>query len=94
MSAARYPALRRFFTSFSVTEEASHLPLEPDPAMAGEGGGGGEEGSFFWALRAWEIGRLRLEEGVGKRGGICCPLIGGKNANRPHLCLETRLFPT
>ena len=83
MSAARYPVLQRYLTSFSVMEEASHFPLEPDPAMAGEGGGGGEEGSFFRALRAWEIGRLRLEEGVGKKGGIYCPLIGGRNANHP-----------
>ena len=40
MVAAWYPALRRSFISFSVTEEASHLPLEPDPDMAREVGGG------------------------------------------------------
>ena len=38
----RYPAVRRSFIS-SVTEEASHLPLEPAPAMVGVGGGGGGE---------------------------------------------------
>src|SRR5215216_1375881 len=83
MFAARYPALRRSFISFSVMEEASHLPLEPDPAMVGGGGGGEKDGSFFSGARAWEIIRLRLEEGVGKKGGIYCPLIGGENANRP-----------
>ena len=62
--------LRSSFTSFSVMEEASHLPLEPDPAMAGEGGGGEEDGSFFGGPGAWEIGRQRLEEGMGKEGGI------------------------
>ena len=55
MCAAMYPALWRCFTSFSVTEEVSHFPLEPELAMAGEGGGGEEDESFF---RALELGRL------------------------------------
>ena len=46
MVAARYPALRRYVISFSMTEEASHLPLEPDPAMVRGGGGGEEEENF------------------------------------------------
>ena len=43
------------------------MPLELDPAMAGEGGGGEEEESFFerWSLGDWkaEAGRGRGEEG-------------------------------
>ena len=35
------------FISFSVMEEASHLPLEPDSAMVGGGGGGGEKDRNF-----------------------------------------------
>ena len=42
MSADRYPTPRRPLTSFLVTEEAPHLPLEPDPDMAAEVGGGGK----------------------------------------------------
>ena len=50
--------------------------------------------TFFRVLRAWEIGRLRRCEGMGEKVKIHCPLIGSKNANRPHSCLESRLFPT
>ena len=64
MFVARYPTLRSSFTSFSVTEEASDLPLEPDPAMAGEGGGGKEDENFFghWSLRDWDA------EATGRHG--------------------------
>jgi hypothetical protein len=52
-------------TSFSVTVEASHLPLEPDPAIAGVGGSSGGDWSYGrWSL---EIGRQKLEEGVKKK---------------------------
>ena len=57
MVAARYPALRRSFISFSVTEEVSHFPLESDLAMVGGGGGGGEEDRNFLgakSLRDWK----------------------------------------
>ena len=47
-STDRYPASRSSLTSFSVTEEASHLPFEPDPDMPGEFGGGGKD----WNLGA------------------------------------------
>src|SRR6266511_452399 len=83
MFVARYPALRRSAMSFSLTEEASHLPFEPDPAMVRGGGGGEKDKSFFLGAGAWETGRLRLERGVGKEGGIYRPLIGYKNVNRP-----------
>ena len=43
MSVDRYPASQSSLTSFSVKEEASHLPVEPDPDMAGEVGGGGKD---------------------------------------------------
>ena len=33
------PRTPEIFISFSITEEASHLPLEPAPAMVGVGGG-------------------------------------------------------
>ena len=65
MLAARYPALRRSFISFSVTEEASHLPLEPDPAML-RGGGGGEEDENF-LLGTEILGDWKAEE-IGRRG--------------------------
>ena len=29
----------------------------------------------------------------GGKWGVPCPLIGSKNSNRPHSCLESRLFP-
>ena len=48
--------------SFSVTEEASHFPLEPDLAMVGGGGGGGEEdGNFSGAesLADWKAEETR-----------------------------------
>ena len=47
ISVVRYPALRRSVISFSVSHEASHLPLEPALAMVGVGGGGGEKGRDF-----------------------------------------------
>ena len=60
------------------------MPLEPDPAMAGEGGGGGKDWSFFgrWSLEDWKT------EAKGRRGEErmnLCPLIDGENANRPPL---------
>ena len=60
MLAVRYPALRRFFISFSMKEEASHLPLEPDPAMVGGGGGGGEKGGNFAGTES--LGDWKAEE--------------------------------
>src|SRR5215216_4107893 len=66
MFAGRYPVLRRSSMSFSLMEEASHLPLEPDPAMVGGGGGGEKDESFFgrWSLGDGkaEAGRRRGEE--------------------------------
>ena len=62
MLAARYPALWRFFISFSATEEASQLPLEPDPSRVGGGGGGGEkDGNFVGAesLGDWKAKEMR-----------------------------------
>ena len=64
MVAARYPTLRRSFISFSMTEEASHLPLEPDPAMVGGGGGGEEDENFSGAE---SLGDWKAEE-TGRRG--------------------------
>ena len=65
MVAARYPALRRSFISFSITEEASHLTLEPDLAMVGGGGGGGEEDKNFSGAEG--LGDWKAEE-TGRRG--------------------------
>ena len=66
-----------------MTDEASHLPLEPDPAMVG-GGGGGEEDERFLS-GAESLGDWKADAGRrrGRKGGIYCPLIGGKNVNRP-----------
>ena len=58
MVAARYPALRRSFIS-SMMEEASHLPLEPDPAMVGAGGGGGEEDENFSGAESLGDGKAK-----------------------------------
>ena len=64
MVAARYPALKRSFIAFSVTKEASLLPLEPDPAMV-EGGGGGKEDENF--LGAKSLGDWKAKE-IGRHG--------------------------
>ena len=93
MLAERYPALRRFLISFFVMEEASHFPLEPDPAIIGGGVVVVRKTKTLWSQRAWEIGRLRRCEGVGEKVKIHCPLIGSRNANRPHSCLESCIFP-
>ena len=61
MVAARYHALWRSFISFSVMAEASHLPLEPDPAMVG-GGGGGERDKNFSGAKS--LGDWKAEETV------------------------------
>ena len=65
MLAVRYPALRRSFFSFSIMEEASHLPLELDPAMVGGGGGGGEEDRNFSGTES--LGDWKAEE-TGRHG--------------------------
>ena len=65
MLAARYPTLWGFLIISSLTEEASHLPLEPDTAIAGGGVVVVRKTETLWAQRAWEIGRLRRVEGVG-----------------------------
>ena len=63
MVVARYPA--RSFISFSVMEEATHLPLESDPAMV-RGRGGGEEDENFSGAES--LGDWKAEE-IG-RGGV------------------------
>ena len=57
MLAARYPALRRSFISFSVMKGATNLPLEPDLAMVRGGGGGEGEGNFSGteSLGDWKV---------------------------------------
>ena len=60
MSAARYPALWRSAMFSSVTEEASHLPLEPALAMVGVGDGGGEKDKDFAGAEI--LGDLKVEE--------------------------------
>ena len=50
--------------SFSVTEEAIHLPWKPDPAMAGEVGVKGKIGIGALEFEDVEAGE---EEGAGKR---------------------------
>ena len=67
MCAAMYPALWRCFTSFSVTEEVSHFPLEPELAMAGEDGGGGEEMKFFRALELERLGGRGSRKAWGRK---------------------------
>ena len=47
-----------------MTEEASHLPLEPDPTMV-RGGGGGEEDENFSGPES--LGDWKAEE-IGRRG--------------------------
>ena len=42
ISAVKYLASRSSLMSFSITEEAIHLPCEPDPDMAGVVGGEGK----------------------------------------------------
>ena len=65
MLAERYPTLQRSCISFSMTEGASHLPLELDPPMVGGGGGGGEKHIDF--LGAESLGDWKAEE-TGRRG--------------------------
>ena len=65
ISFAKYPASRNFVMSFSLTEEAIHLPCAPDLEMAGV---------LCWAekMRTWalelENGEGREREGVGEKG--------------------------
>ena len=65
ISFARYPASRSLAMSFSLMEEAIHLPPTPDPDMIGV---------LFWAekARAWalelENGWAEEGEGMGERG--------------------------
>ena len=69
------------------------MPLELDPAMAGEGDGDEEDGCFFgrWSLGDW---KTEAEGRHGEEKKNFCPLIGGENANRPsHSSLKLRLFP-
>ena len=66
-----------------MTEEASHLTLEPDPAIAREGGDGGKDQSFG----ALELGGWKTEA-RGRRGEKrrdLYPLIDGENTTRPPL---------
>ena len=65
MLAARYPTLWISFISFSVTEEASHLPLELDLAMVGGGGGGGEKDRDFTGAES--LGDWKADE-IGRSG--------------------------
>ena len=55
---AKYPASRSFLMSFSLTEEAIHLPPALDPDMIGV---------LFWVerARAWA---LELENGWAEEG--------------------------
>ena len=64
ISAVKYLASRRSLMSFSVTEEAIHLPWELDPAIAGEVGVKGKIGTGTLEPKDVEAGR---EEGVGGR---------------------------
>ena len=64
ISAVKYLASRRSLMSFSVMEEAIHLPWEPYPAMSREVGVKGKIGIGALELEDVEAGR---EEGAGKR---------------------------
>ena len=64
ISWAKYPASRSFVMSFSLMEEAIHLPCAPDPDMAGVLFCGGKDGSLGTGAREW-MGRE--EEGVGEK---------------------------
>ena len=54
------------FYLLSVTEEASHLPLEPDPSMVRGGGGSGEKDKDFSG--AERLGDWKAKE-TGRHGG-------------------------
>ena len=61
MFAAKYPASRSSLTFLSATEEAIHLPCEPDPDMAGVFVGDRRERTRPLELK----GGWAEEEGVG-----------------------------
>ena len=75
--------------SFSLTEEAIHLPCAPDPDMVGVLFGGGKDGSLGTGARE-RMGKE--EEGVGERVNTY-PLIKAANIKRFPARLKTRLFP-
>ena len=56
------PTSQSSLTSFSVMEEASHLPLKPDPDMAGEVFGSGK-------IEVWVLELEDGKAGEGRRRG-------------------------
>ena len=60
----KVPHTLEIFYLLLVTEEASHLPLKPAPAMVGGGGGGGEEDGNFSGTES--LGDWKAEE-TGRR---------------------------
>ena len=89
ISFARYPASRSLVMSFSLTEEAIHLPCAPDPDMVEcflEA-----EKMRTWALEL-ENGRADREK-VWVKGGNPCLLIKAVNIKLLPTRLKTRLFP-
>src|SRR3954471_11025572 len=58
-SFARYPASRSLVMSFSLTEEAIHLPCAPDPDMVGVLTWGGKDENLGAGAREWRRQRER-----------------------------------
>ena len=86
---ARYPAYRSFLISFSLTEEASHLPCAPDPDMVGV-----LFGRKRWVLGHWSS---RMNEQRKKRAwvkeGNPYPFIKAVKIMRLPTHPKARLFP-
>ena len=85
ISWAKYPASRSCVMSFSVTEEAIHLPCAPDPDMFGVLSRAGK--ARAWALElknGWAV----KGEGVGGWGRILIPLKGPRMLNASPLALK------
>ena len=77
--------------SFSLMEEAIHLPCAPDPDMARVLSGGGEDENLGAGAREWDGQREREKAWVKRVNPY--PFIKAVNIMRLPTRLKTRLFP-
>ena len=85
MSAAKYPAARRFAIFFSVTVEATHLPPALEMTNCAEK-------TWTRALELERRGMDRKEESMGAKGSPY-PLIKAAGILRLPTCLVNSLIP-
>ena len=80
-----------------MTMEASHLPLDPEPAMAGlkKWPEGVLEGRTDLGAGAQEIGKAMAREEVRacKGNGGCSPFMGYRNTSSPFTAPQTSPLP-